>query len=125
MIPAARSKCNDELTPQISPESEFLLMKDHNEQAADAGPTDNHPEQLTTAEILGWSEFACWTTLALAPVLYYVNGPSVSTDQAVVRTALVVLSAIGAVVLRGINWRRSRHGGPERGQPSADKVSTD
>ena len=90
-------------------------MKDHDEQAADAGPTDNLPEQLTTAEILGWSEFACWTSLALAPVLYYVNGPSVSTDQAVVRAALVVLSAMGAVVLRWINWRRSRQCGPERG----------
>ncbi len=66
---------------------------------------DDEREELTTAEILGWLEFACWTMLVLAPILYYVNGPSVSTDQAVVRTALAVLSAIGAVVLRLVNWR--------------------
>jgi hypothetical protein len=57
-------------------------------------------EPLTKEEILYCAEFACWTTLALAPFLYWVNGPAVSTDQFVVRTALVVLAAIGAAVLR-------------------------
>ena len=55
----------------------------------------------TMAIVLAWS-------LSLTPILYYVNGPSVSTDQAVVRAALVVLSALGAVVLRVVNWRRAR-----------------
>lgn len=87
-------------------------MNDRDEQRPDPG--DDLPEQLSAAEVLGWSEFACWTALVLAPALYYVNGPSVSTDQAVVRTALVVLSGIGAVVLRWINWRRSEHGYRER-----------
>lgn len=90
-------------------------MNDHNARPADTEPNGDPAEQLTTAEVLGWSEFACWTMLVLAPVLYYVNGPSVSTDQAVVRTALVVLSAMGAIVLRWINWRRSKHGYRERG----------
>ena len=71
--------------------------------------TDGQLEhELTTAEILGWAEFACWTALLLAPVLYYVNGPSVSTDQLVVRTVFVVLAACGAIVLRYLNWRRCR-----------------
>jgi len=83
-------------------------MNTRNEPVDGPARDDAPPEELTTAEILGWSEFACWTMLALAPVLYYVNGPSVSTDQAVVRTALVVLSAIGAVVLRWVNWRRAK-----------------
>jgi hypothetical protein len=66
---------------------------------------DNSPdEELSPAEVRGWAEFACWTTLALAPFLYWVNGPAVSTDQFVVRTGLVVLAACGAVGLRGYAW---------------------
>jgi hypothetical protein len=67
--------------------------------------TDQGPErELTPQEIRGWAEFCCWTTLALAPFLYWVNGPAVSTDQFVVRTALVVLAAAGAVGLRFFAW---------------------
>ncbi len=64
-------------------------------------------EEITTEEILYWAEFACWTTLALAPFLYWVNGPSVSTDQLVVRTGLVTLAVAGAVVLRSLKlyWK--------------------
>jgi hypothetical protein len=67
--------------------------------------TDRKPEpELTAREIRGWAEFCCWTTLALAPFLYWVNGPAVSTDQFVVRTALVVPAAGGAVGLRLCAW---------------------
>lgn len=73
--------------------------------------TDQEPEpELTPREIRGWAEFCCWTTLALAPFLYWVNGPAVSTDQFVVRTGLVVLAACGAVGLRLFAWLR-RGGG--------------
>lgn len=51
-------------------------------------------------ELLGWAEFVCWTALLLAPLIYWLQGPSVSNDQFVVRTALVVLAAAGAVILR-------------------------
>jgi len=57
-------------------------------------------EPLTPQEIAYWAEFACWTVVVLWPFLYWVNGPAVSTDQLVVRTALVVLSLIGAITLR-------------------------
>jgi len=67
-------------------------------------PTDRHDAELTPAELRGWIEFACWTTLALAPFLYWVNGPAVSTDQFVVRTALVILAACGAIGLRLFAW---------------------
>lgn len=60
--------------------------------------------ELTPNEIRHWAEFACWTTLTLAPFLYWVNGPAVSTDQFVVRTALVILAACGAVGLRTYAW---------------------
>jgi hypothetical protein len=63
-------------------------------------------EPLTTQEILGWVELGCWTMVALAPFLYWVNGPAVSTDQFVVRTALVTIALVGGVVIRVSKWRR-------------------
>ena len=67
-------------------------------------------EEISCAEIRYWIEFGSWTTLALAPFLYWVNGPAVSEDQFVVRTALVVLSGIGAVGLRTYHvLHRRRH----------------
>jgi len=71
-------------------------------------PTKHTDDDLSLDELLPWLEFGCWTALVLAPILYYVNGPSVSTDQAVVRTGLVVLATIGAITLRCVNWRRGR-----------------
>lgn len=59
--------------------------------------SSNNDGPLTREEVLGWFEFGCWVVLALTPMLYYVNGPAVSTDQLVTRAALVTLSAIGAV----------------------------
>jgi len=38
--------------------------------------------------------------------LNYVNGPSVSTDQAIVRAGLIALAALGAVTPRIVNWRQ-------------------
>jgi hypothetical protein len=35
------------------------------------------------------AEFCCWAMVLLAPFLYWVNGPVVSTDQLVVRSVLV------------------------------------
>lgn len=62
--------------------------------------------EVTPQNICGWAEFCCWTTLTLALFLYWVNGPAVSTDQFAVRTALVILSAIGATGLRLFVWLR-------------------
>jgi MYXO-CTERM domain-containing protein len=59
-------------------------------------------------ELFGWMEFACWTMLCLSPWLYWANGPAVSTDQLVIRTALVALAAVGALALRIRRWRRTR-----------------
>ena len=50
---------------------------------------------------LRWlAEFSCWTMVALAPLLTWVNGPAVSTDQFVVRTAVFCLALAGALGLR-------------------------
>lgn len=61
---------------------------------------------ITPAELSGWIEFACWTTVAIAPFLYWVNGPAVSTDQLVVRTALVTLALIAGLAIRVTKWIR-------------------
>lgn len=51
-------------------------------------------------EILGWCEFACWTMVAMGPLLYWINGPAVSTEQLAIRTALVVLALVAGVSFR-------------------------
>lgn len=76
--------------------------------------TDTARHELSTDEILGWIEFACWTMLALTPMLYYVNGPAVSTDQLVTRSILTVVSALGAA---GLCFRRWRIRSKRRGDP--------
>jgi hypothetical protein len=63
---------------------------------------------ISPAEIRYLIECGCWTTLALAPFLYWVNGPAVSEDQLVVRTALVLLAACGAIGLRIYTWLHQR-----------------
>jgi len=62
-------------------------------------PPDETPE-MTPEEFRGWAEYCCWVSLILTPILIWWNGPSVSDDQAVVRTGLIILSAVGAVGLR-------------------------
>ena len=63
-------------------------------------------EPMSREEYLGWAEFACWTIVVLTPLLYWVNGPAVSTDQLVVRTTLTVLALVGGICLRIVHWRR-------------------
>ena len=65
-------------------------------------------QDISLEELLPWLEFACWTALVLAPILYLVHGPSVSTEQLVVRTLLVFVAAVGALLLRLVNWKRKR-----------------
>ena len=74
----------------------------------DSRSGDQGERPLTNDELLGWIEFGCWTMLALTPVLYYVNGPAVSPDQLVMRSALVITAAIGALALRLRRWRMNR-----------------
>jgi hypothetical protein len=80
-------------------------MKDGSENSEN---TVQAGETLTNEEIPGWIEFSCWTMLVLTPVLYYLNGPAVSPDQLVVRTALVIVALIGAGSLSFRRWRISR-----------------
>jgi hypothetical protein len=55
---------------------------------------------VAAREVLGWVELGCWTMVGLAPLLYWVNGPAVSTDQLVVRSGLVGFALGGGLALR-------------------------
>jgi hypothetical protein len=61
-------------------------------------------QDIAPAELRYWLEFGCWTTLALAPFLYWINGPAVSQDQFVMRIGLIVLAGCGGVGLRTYAW---------------------
>jgi hypothetical protein len=56
--------------------------------------------ELRLNELLPWAEFCAWSALIMTPIIWWLQGPSVSTDQFVVRTSLVVISAIVGVGLR-------------------------
>jgi hypothetical protein len=48
---------------------------------------ENQESRDEPTDPLWLAEFFCWTMVVLAPILSWVNGPSVSTDQFVVRTS--------------------------------------
>jgi hypothetical protein len=56
--------------------------------------------ELSFDEAVGWAEFCAWSALVMTPILWWLQGPSVSTDQYVVRTSLLVISAVAAIGLR-------------------------
>lgn len=76
--------------------------------ASETDPQDFQDEEITLEEVLYWLEFGSWTTICLCPFLYYINGPSVSPDQAYVRSGLVVVSIVGAIGLRGYKLLKQR-----------------
>lgn len=65
-------------------------------------------DELTADELARWGEWFCWCSVLLAPVIYWINGPSVSPDQRVVRWGTVIVFAAGALLLRWRNWRQAR-----------------
>lgn len=67
------------------------------------------PVKNDKEEILLWAEFCAWTMLVMTPIIWWLQGPSVSADQFVVRTALVVISATAAIGLRGRALLSRRH----------------
>lgn len=76
---------------------------------------------LAAREVLGWVELGCWTMVGLAPLLYWVNGPAVSTDQLVVRSGLVGFALGGGLTLRlAASLRGAEAGGR---QPNSDDLA--
>ena len=63
--------------------------------------TQEHPEDdLDPTEMRIWIEFGAWCAFVMAPIIWWLQGPSVSTDQFVVRTSLVVISFVVGVGMR-------------------------
>jgi hypothetical protein len=69
---------------------------------AQAGDIDERVEigSPPPRAVLGWLELGCWTMVGLAPFLYWVNGPAVSSDQLAVRSGLVGFALGGGLALR-------------------------
>ena len=89
---------------------------------------DDAVETMELTEILGWAEFGAWSALVMTPIIWWLQGPSVSTDQFVVRTGLIVISAGTAVALRAralVQRRRDAkkplvgHASDQRPEPAA------
>jgi len=54
-------------------------------------------------------ELGCWTMVALAPFLTWVNGPAVSTDQAVVRGIVFGMALTGGIAIRAVRFFRGNN----------------
>jgi hypothetical protein len=68
---------------------------------------DATADERPDPEIPVWAvELGCWTMVALTPLLYWVNGPAVSTDQIVVRSLVVGLALAGGITIRLVRSRR-------------------
>jgi hypothetical protein len=88
---------------------------------------DQEADSLDVEEVLYWAEFCAWSALVMTPIIWWLQGASVSTDQFVVRTGLVVISAGTAVGLRGrklVQRRRARRvvGGEKVAEVEGDKA---
>ncbi|TWT41353.1 hypothetical protein [Botrimarina hoheduenensis] len=71
-------------------------------------PADGPEEPIPFWQFAPAIEFLCWVVVSLAPILYLVNGPPVTSDQAVFQISLVTLAVVGAVALRVVNLRNSK-----------------
>ena len=92
-----------------------------NEQQAPQGE-----DELRLNELLAWAEFCAWSALVMTPIIWSLQGPSVSTDQFVVRTSLIVVSALVGVGLRvrAVVARRRETTGPEARAGSAEEAES-
>jgi hypothetical protein len=57
-------------------------------------------DDISPEEFWYWSEFCSWVAFILSPLLWWLNGPSVSADQFWVRSGLVTISAVAAFSIR-------------------------
>ena len=80
-----------------------------NQRSGELNNAEPSSAEPSSAELCASMEFGCWSALVMAPVIYWLQGPSVSIDQQVVRTALIVIAATGAICLRArALWCRFR-----------------
>ena len=75
---------------------------DPNQQVAssaelDDSSTDPSAQPTDTEELWRTVELCSWASLAFLPVLYFVNGPAVSTDQLIIRRIVVIAVVAGVI----------------------------
>jgi hypothetical protein len=85
--------------------------------SADDGTSDKHSgadnrstKEVRFRDIASAIEFACWTVVALAPLLRWVNGAAVTNDQFVIQIGLTSVALVGAISLRCSNILATRRG---------------
>jgi len=61
---------------------------------------DNSGDEISVTELRVWAEFGAWCAFVMAPMIWWLQGPSVSTDQFVVRTGLVIVSFVVGLGMR-------------------------
>jgi len=72
------------------------------------------PDDLNPNEVLRWAEFCSWAALVMTPIIWWLQGPSVSTDQFVVRTALVIIATLSGTTLRCFAFVRRQANQPRQ-----------
>jgi hypothetical protein len=71
-------------------------------------PSNEADGEVSRREIAPVIELGCCVVLLISPLIRWVNGPAVTTDQFVAQFSLVVLALFGAVGLRAHRWRRRK-----------------
>ena len=57
-------------------------------------------DDIDSTEMRIWIEFGVWCAFVMTPINWWLQGPSVSTDQFVVRIGMVVVSFLVGVGMR-------------------------
>jgi hypothetical protein len=86
----------------------------HSQSLRERRGVDVRTVKMELDAILGWTEFCAWAALLMTSVIWWLQGPPVSTDQFVIRTALVAIAAAAGIGL-GIraSFRRRRSSASE------------
>ena len=88
-------------------------MAEDKRQVTGSEHSDRANPEETPMDTRALAEFSAWFMVALAPILTWVNGPPVSTDQSVVRTIVFLLALTVGVVLTTMRLvRRWKGKGP-------------
>ncbi len=61
------------------------------------------PENVRFSDIVPGIKFVCWMVVFLAPLLRWINGAAVTSDQFFIQVALFSVALAGAVVLRVVH----------------------
>ena len=70
-------------------------------------PPGKSPEaEMDVDEFLHWAELCSRSALVMAPVIWWLQGPSVSTDQFAMRVGLIITSLVFVIGLRIYDLKR-------------------